>query len=76
MKAQSKYALLLAKNGKSLGYSLNKNDSKCYSLLMYSRYKAGDLIMNTVYGYKLFLNLDELEHANDMYFHKIIPENK
>ena len=39
---------------------------------MSSRYKADDLIMNTVYGYKLFLNLDELEHANDMYFHKII----
>ena len=43
---------------------------------MYSRYKADDLIVNTVYGYKLFLNLDELERANDMYFHKIIPENK
>ena len=75
MKAQSKYALLVAKNGKSLGYSLNKYDSKYYRLLMYSRYKADDLIMNTVYGYKLFLNLDELEHVNDMYFHKIITEN-
>ena len=42
---------------------------------MYSRYKADDLIMNTVYGYKLFLSLDELEHASDMYFHKIITEN-
>ena len=52
-----------------------KNDSKYYRLLMYSRYKSDDLIMNTVYGYQLFLNLDELEHANDMYFHKIIPEN-
>ena len=36
--------------------------------------KADDLTMNTVYGYKLFQNLNELEHDNDMYFHKIIPE--
>ena len=42
---------------------------------MSSRYEAHVLIMNLVHGYKLSLKLDELEHANSMYFHKFIPEN-